>query len=52
MARTRLEIQELVILNTARSDKITLIQKLCDTALKIAISKHRFKIQVLKLYFL
>jgi hypothetical protein len=43
MARTRLEIQELVILNTARTDKISLIQKLCDTALKIAISRHPFQ---------
>lgn len=43
MARTRLEIQELVILNTARSDKISLIQKLCDTSLKLAISRHPFQ---------
>ena len=43
MARTRLEIQELVILNTQRTDKITLIQKLCDSSLKIAISKHSFQ---------
>jgi hypothetical protein len=43
MARTRLEIQELVILNTARTDKISLIQKLCDTALKVADLKHPFQ---------
>jgi len=43
MARTRLEIQELVILNTARTDKTSLIQKLCDTALKIANSRHPFQ---------
>ena len=43
MARTRLEIQELVILNTQRTDKLTLIQKLCDSSLKIAISKHSFQ---------
>lgn len=43
MARTRLEIQELVVLNTARSDKTSLIQKLCDTSLKLAISKHPFQ---------
>ena len=43
MARTRLEIQELVILNTGRSDKTTLIQKLCDTSLKVANSKHSFQ---------
>lgn len=43
MARTRLEIQELVILNTARTDKTDLIQKLCDTALKVADLKHPFQ---------
>ena len=43
MARTRLEIQELVILNTQRTDKTALIQKLCDSSLKIAISKHAFQ---------
>ena len=43
MARTRLEIQELVILNTKRTDKTDLIQKLCDTALKLAISRHSFQ---------
>jgi len=43
MARTRLEIQELVILNTGRDNKTTLIQKLCDTSLKIASSKHPFQ---------
>jgi hypothetical protein len=43
MARTRLEIQELVILNTQRTDKISLIQKLEDSSLKVAISKHSFQ---------
>lgn len=43
MARTRLEIQELVILNTQRTDKIPLIQSLENSALKIAISKHPFQ---------
>ena len=43
MARTRLEIQELVILNTQRTDKTSLIQKLCNSSLKVAISKHPFQ---------
>jgi len=43
MARTRLEIQELVILNTQRTDKTDLIQKLCDSSLKIAMSKYSFQ---------
>lgn len=43
MARTRLEIQELVILNTQRTDKLPLIQSLCNSALKIGISKHPFQ---------
>lgn len=43
MARTRSEISALVILNTGRSDKTTLINSLCDTALKIAVTKHAFQ---------
>ncbi len=42
MARTRSEISDLVILNTGRSDKTTLINSACDTALKIAMIKHNF----------
>lgn len=42
MARTRDEISALVVLNTARPDKTTLIESLCDTALKLAMTKHNF----------
>lgn len=42
MARTRLETQADVILNTGRSDKATYIDRQCDNALKIACTKHTF----------
>lgn len=43
MARTRAEIQTLVELNTGRGDKDTLMDSLCDTALKLAVMRHPFK---------
>ncbi|KKK77264.1 hypothetical protein LCGC14_2855380, partial [marine sediment metagenome] len=43
MADTRLETQANVILNTGRDDKATLIDGLCDKALKIAVTKHPFE---------
>ena len=42
MARTRTEIKALAVLNTGRSDKDTLMSSLCDSALKIAVTKHPF----------
>jgi len=42
MARTRSEIEDLVELNTGRTDKSTLIQSLCNSALKLAVTKHAF----------
>ncbi len=42
MARTRLQTQTDVILNTGRSDKATYIDRQCDNALKIACTKHTF----------
>lgn len=42
MARTRLETQADVILNTGRSDKASYIDRQCDNALKIACTKHTF----------
>jgi len=42
MARTRSEIVTLVQSNTGRTDKGTIINSLCDSALKIAVSHHPF----------
>lgn len=42
MARTRSESSALVILNTGRSDKTTLINSLHDSALKVAVTHHPF----------
>lgn len=42
MARTRSEIKDLVELNTGRTDKESLINSQCDSALKIAMIKHNF----------
>ena len=42
MARTRTQIKALAVLNTGRSDKDTLMNSICDTALKIAVAKHPF----------
>lgn len=42
MARTRSEIEALVELNTGRTDKSTLMHSLCDSALKLAVTKHAF----------
>jgi len=42
MARTRSESTALIILNTGRSDKSTLISSLHDSALKVAITHHPF----------
>jgi len=43
MARTRAEISALVVLNTGRSDKTSIINSQCDNALKIALTKHPFQ---------
>lgn len=43
MARTREQIKDLVVLNTGRSDKDTLMNSLCDSALKLAGTRHPFK---------
>lgn len=43
MARTRSEIKALAVLNTGRSDKDTLMNSLCDSALKVAVARHPFK---------
>ncbi len=43
MALTRTETIALVKLNTGRTDKDTLIDSLCDTALKVATTKHAFQ---------
>lgn len=43
MARTRTEIEALAVLNTGRSDKDTLMNSLCDSALKVAVAKHPFE---------
>ena len=42
MARTRSESSALVVLNTGRSDKTTLINSLHDSALKVAVTHHPF----------
>jgi hypothetical protein len=43
MARTRAEIRTLVQAHTGRSDKTTLINSLCDSALKYALMEHDFQ---------
>ena len=43
MASIRSEIKTLVNYNTQRTDKTTLIELLCDMALKTAINKHNFE---------
>lgn len=43
MARDRDTIQAIVKLNTGRTDKDTLMNYLCDNALKLATIKHPFK---------
>ncbi len=48
MARTRTQIKALIALNTGRTDKGTLIDSVCDTALKIAATRHPFQ-DILKL---
>lgn len=43
MARIRSTIQTLVELHTGKSGKDTLIEALCDSALKLAVLRHPFK---------
>jgi len=43
MAKTRAEIAALVVLNTGRSDKTSLINSQCDNALKVAVTEHPFQ---------
>jgi hypothetical protein len=43
MAKTRAQIKAMVKLLTGRSDKDTLIETLCDDALKTAVMRHNFR---------
>ena len=43
MARNRGDIKSLVVLNTGRADKTALMDSLCNSALKLAVSRHAFK---------